>query len=199
MLAVVLVSLLVLAVCRPVVAQDATDAGDEAERGVRERVVFALSGYHARIDRAHLDEIASSERVEALLRELVGEAQLRPSLRLRAVEALGHFGDDDSAALLEAIIEEPSEALELPGARHADLFQHQAMLSFARIRPEQAAASLAPFLAHDDLQLQMTAIEALGRFGGREGRERLEQARPEITGAAALRRLERFTADGGPP
>ena len=45
---------------------------------------------------------------------------------------------------------------------------------------DQALPWVSPYLGHGDVQLQLTAVSAVGKFGGVDGRVVLEQLRPQL-------------------
>lgn len=185
---------LALAVAQPAVAQQGDAQGAQKSESLRQKLEFALSAYHGAPTRAQLDELGSPKTVARLLRDVAGDEASRASMRLRAVDVLGHYDDTQTVAFLEAVIDAPSK-LEVPSARHAELLRHHAMLSFARIRGDRAVAKLAPLAEGGDLQLRLTAVSALGRFGGKAAHARLRELRRRTDHPALLRTLNKYVTD----
>jgi hypothetical protein len=166
---------------------------------LKKRLVFLLSTYHTAPTPQQLADVGSATDSAALLREIAADNSARPSMRLRAVDSLGHYSDPESLDFLERTIETPS-SLDVRRAEHAQLLRQHAMLSYARVRGEAAVARLARFLTVDsangetDLQLRLTAISALGRFGGQAGRIELDKLSGRLEHPALKRSLNKFIA-----
>ncbi|QDG51881.1 HEAT repeat domain-containing protein [Persicimonas caeni] len=168
---------------------DSTES--ERAESIRRQLVFALSAYHGAPTRDALDAIGAPDLVASHLRDLARTNKLRPSMRLRAVDMLGHYRDAKTVAFLGRVVDEPaSVAVREP--RQLELLHHHAIASFARIRGEQAVAKLAPLVVAGDLQLRLTAVTALGRFGGPAGRKRLYDLRTSIDDPVVLRTLNKY-------
>jgi hypothetical protein len=173
--------------------QQATDASESSS--VKEQVIFWLSAYHGQPTHEQLDQAGAAGEVAALLREIAADKDARPSMRLRAVDSLGHYADDASVGFLERTIATPS-SLEVQRPQHTELLRHHAMLSFARACGEAAVQTLVPFTEGGaeagDLQLRLTAISALGRFGGEAGRVELERLQTRVDHPVLKRSLKKF-------
>ncbi len=164
---------------------------EQDSAAIRQQLVFALSAYHGGPTQAQLAALGSPEQVASVLRDIARDAAARPSMRQRAVGSLGHFADAHTVDFLERVVDSPS-TLEVRRSRDARMLHRRAVSSFARIRGEQAVDKLAAFAARGDLQLRLTAVAALGRFGGKAGRARLRELRAEIEQPLLLRTMNKY-------
>lgn len=148
-----------------------------AERSPHERIVFLLSGYEYFPTRADLDAVAPAAEVAAILRGVAADVDGRPTLRLRAVDALGYYDDESTVAFLGALVgTAPAADLPRRKLRTAGLLRHHAVTALARSQRGAAVAAIEPLLGARDVQLALTAVDALGKHGGAQGRALLAQA-----------------------
>lgn len=147
-----------------------TPPQSEPESSVEERLKFLLSGYEYFPTRADLDAVAGPEVVVATLLGFAADEDARTTLRLRAVDALGHYDSPESVAYLGALVGSSLDALPRKQLRVRSLLKHHAITSLARTRTKAAVPRIAAVLAADDVQLRLTAIHALGTHGGDDGR-----------------------------
>lgn len=163
------------------------------ERSAEERVVFLLSGYEYFPTRADLDAVAPAEEISALLRAMAEDEDRRPTQRLRAVDALGHYDDEVTVELLTRIATSaPKKELRGRKARTANLLQHHAITSLAKSLDEEAVPALTPLLDSDDLQIQLTVIHALGKHGGKPARTKLAALKRRTDNSVIRRELARW-------
>lgn len=167
---------------------------DEADaKAPLDRIKFLLSGYEYFPTRADLDEVGSASEVSTLLRELAAMDDLRPTMRLRAVDALAYYTDEATRSYLEALIEGPAtKAKDKVSRRTRKLMRHHAVTSLAKAHEEKALATIEPLLMSEDIQLKMTAISAVGKHTGPRGKERLERLAETITNPVVKRELRKF-------
>ena len=172
--------------------------GDEAtadKRDLEEKVVFELSGYHHFPSRSDLDELGAPAEISRLLREMARDSSRRPSLRLRAVDALAYYTDDQTREFLRSLLEEPSADLESSELRVVNLMRHHAIVSLAKAHDGDAVDTLAPLLDHDDVQLRLTVVSALAKHTGEAGEIRLEKFRSRATHDLVERELRKYLGD----
>lgn len=133
-----------------------------------DKVNLLLSGYDYFPTRADL-EAASGRAVEILVAISQDEAAL-PSARNRALDALGLFeGHPQVAAYFEQTL--ALGQLEPVHMRHV-------IGSCMKAFGQQALPWVTPFLDHQDLQTRLSAVHAVGQFGGVDGRETLRLRKP---------------------
>lgn len=172
---------------------DAERVSDESvhdKASVEDKLVFALSSYHAAPTRDELDDIAPPDMATAWLRAFASSPALRPSMRTRAIDALGHYDEPKTRGFLERIVADPS-SVQAP-ARVADAMRHHAITSLARAHADAALDVLAPLLASDDLQVRLTTVVALGKHGGERSRARLKELRDETENRAVSRQIDTY-------
>ncbi len=172
--------------------------GSEEVGELREQLLFWLNSYHGAPSGEQLEALGEPAAVARALREICADVGLRPSLRVRAIDGLGFFDEPSTAAFLQEIVAAPQRAIESPRRSTAERFQRHAMLSFARIEGPAAVETLEPFLEADDLQLRISAVEAIGRFGGQAGRLRLERLASQVDHPVLERKIEAFVGSGPP-
>lgn len=163
-----------------------------AEKPAIERVRFLLSGYEYFPDRAALDEVGEAAEISTLLRELSADSKERPTLRLRAVDALAYYTDQATKNYLESLIASPDSTGDKVQKRTTRLLRHHAVTSLAKAHGEAALATLEPLLLDDEIQLKMTAISAIGKHMGPSGKQRLQDLRETIDNPVVLRELRKY-------
>jgi HEAT repeat protein len=169
------------------------DAGDTPS--IRMQLERLLSGYHYTPDRDDLESIGDLEEVRAALRELANDADLRPSMRLRAVDAVSLYDDPTTIAFLKGLLESSDETDEPENGddRVEKLLRHHAIMGLARTLPDDRAVErLERFLTDDDLQIRLTTITALGRHAGDPGRRRLESLASEVDDDVVRSELDEY-------
>jgi len=176
-------------------AKEVADANEtDSEQAPRERLKFLLSGYEYFPTRDDLSELGTPEQVSTLLRELASKSEHRPSQRLRAVDALGYYRDEATRNYLETLIAASAEKppKDKVQRRTRKLMRHHAITSLAKAHGPDALATLEPLLVTDDVQLRMTAISAIGKHAGPQGKERLRKLANSETNPVVKRELRKF-------
>ena len=159
---------------------------------LREKLVFQLSGYHYFPSRSDLDELGKPSVISELLRQLAEDETKRPSMRLRAVDALGLYEDGETREYLVSLLDEPNQKLDPPELRVAGLMRHHAIVSLAKAHRGDAADTLAPLLEDDDVQLRLTVVSALAKHGDEAGTDALEAFRPKASHKLVERELDKY-------
>jgi HEAT repeat protein len=117
------------------------------------KVEVLLSGYHEIPQLAQLT--AASPRAEDIVAGLVRAADTSPFIRPRAISALvAYWPNARSLQLTRALIAQPTTG---------EITRHQLLMALPAFG-QQAIPDLVPFLADKDVQLRLTAVEALGRL-----------------------------------
>lgn len=156
------------------------------------RVSFLLSGYEFFPTREDLDKVGDAATITAILASLVEDKDARPSLRTRAVDALGLYDDDVTATLLAHLATTPVGDLPRRELRTATLIQHHAITSLARSRRAQSVVVLEALLTSDDTQIRLSAINAIGKFGGKDGQRVLGEFAPRTKTPVEKRELAKW-------
>jgi hypothetical protein len=105
-------------------------------------------------------------------------------LRSRAVECLALYRTD------ERVGETLEQMLETVSTRD-ELFS-PVLLSYAQVRAEAAAEVVGEYLDADDSDVRMTAVVALGRFGGYAGFELLQERAEQEEDEQVRERIGRY-------
>lgn len=156
----------------PTVENDRVSEAESAT--IRERIVWTFSGYHASTEPGPLLEFGPRAGVIAALKDLASDADMRPSIRLRAVDALGRIGGDEATAFLESILEESPSANDDRERRIAELLRMHAISSLGRILDDaRATERLEALWPEADVQTRLTIVETLGTHAGSPGRDAL--------------------------
>ncbi len=130
----------------------------------RERLLFLLSGYEFFPSRDDLGPSSDADLSAALL-AIASDAKLRPSLRARAVQALGYFDDDATVDALTRWANVELRRVKPKLRPPADAMRHRAIAALARSRGVHALPALATLFSHDDLQVRLSALRAAGSIG----------------------------------
>ncbi|GEM_PF-5590742 len=156
----------------PSVEGDRDSESDSAT--IRERIVWTFSGYHASTEPGPLLELGSRAGVVAALKDLASDPDMRPSIRLRAVDALGRLGGDEATVFLESMLERSPSASDDRERRIAELLRMHAISSLGRILDDARAAERFESLWPEaDVQTRLTIVETLGAHAGSPGRDAL--------------------------
>lgn len=131
----------------------------------RERLLFLLSGYEHFPTRDELGPTTDDATLSAELRAIAADTSLRPSLRARAVWALGYFDDDETFAALERLAEVDLARVKPMLRAPADAMRHRAIAAMARARGARALPALVALFDHADLQVRVSALRAAGSTG----------------------------------
>ncbi|MFB6263542.1 MAG: HEAT repeat domain-containing protein [Bradymonadaceae bacterium] len=166
---------------------------DDGDRSIRESVELLLSGYHYTPTREDLTEVAASETIAEILRKIAADQSARPSLRLRAVDALALFPSERNEAFLADLLSLPSGDEASGDRQTAELLRHHAISSLAEMLEDaRAVERLGRFLRSDDVQLELTTITALGRHAGAPGLERLRRRADEVDSEVVREQLKTY-------
>jgi len=111
--------------------------------------------------------VAISADAPALLMEIFNDPNALPSVRMRALDALGYFNTPETESFLVYLLENHGQ-LE---TRHL----HHAITAYGKVAGERSIPAVRGFLEHADVQVRMTVIDALRSFAGQPGRELLQQ------------------------
>jgi hypothetical protein len=137
-----------------------------------------LSGIHGAPDRLLLEARLPAAREVLLL--VAREPNLLPFQRGQALWALAQWGGDEVLAVYHAVLDEGHPT-------HV----HDALLLLGRVGGDRAVPTLALWLAHEDLQVRLSAIEALGENDSDAAAAALERAEATETSPVARERLIR--------
>ncbi len=121
----------------------------------------------------------------AVLEQLYDDEGQPPFVRLRAVQAAGHFPSDASRAFLKRVASESGQN---------DLLVRAALRTLARAFGSRALADIEPFLTHRTATVREGAVLALGSIESRRARALLEarlDRERDATVKATLRRTLR--------
>ncbi len=130
-----------------------------------DKVKLLLSGYDYFPTREDLER-ATPRAYEVLFQIASDEAAL-PSARTRALDALGLF---DAKAEVAVFLE-----TSLAEARFEGIYLRHAVTSSMKAFGPSALPWVTPYLNHQDLQLRLSAIHAVGHFGGDDGKVMLRE------------------------
>ena len=150
---------------------------------------FSLSGYEYFPTRSDLDRIGSPDLVIDELIRIANSPDERPSLRVRAIDALGYYDETQSTEFLAKQINPASPP---PNTRVARSIRHHSIVSFAKAARENAVETLQPLIDHSDLQIRLTAINAIGKHGGTIGQNVLKSLDGPAQHPAVLRELRKY-------
>jgi hypothetical protein len=143
--------LFVLVLPATAMAQDSSDTDQLAPHDVQ-TVSMLLSGYHDLASQETLSQVPNA-------RSIVETLAQGPNgfVRNRALAAMGRYWPSGDVYLLLANVLTADDTPE--GTRH------RVLLLFADAFGDRAIPVIRPFLAANDLQLQITAVQAFGMIG----------------------------------
>lgn len=132
----------------------------------RQKIELLLSGYEFFPVREDLEKVSPDAHL--ILIQITRDTSLRPSIRLRAIDALGLFKDTPEVATY-------FEKLLAQGAVKPRFLRHSLTSSLKAFGP-QAIPWVTPYVQAPDLQIRLDAITSVGKFGGLEGKTVLRDA-----------------------
>lgn len=156
---------------------------------VRERVEFLLSGYEYFPTREDLDGVAVAGQMAPILRALSVDTTSSPMLCNRAVNALAYYQDDETIAHLRALALTDTSKLDRKLLRAARSKRYQAIVSYARAAGTQSLGDMEVLMQDDDVQIQLSAISAVGKHLGEQGKQVLEARMASESDPVILREL----------
>lgn len=164
----------------------------QPEQTPESRLRFLLSGYEFFPSKEDLAKVGDDKTVARLLLDLAQDPNTIPTLRLRAVDAMGYYDDDITRSFLVYSIETPTNSAPESDRRTLTLIRHHAVTSFAKSQGEEALTVLEPLLTGDDLQLRLTAISAIGKQCGQAGVARLRALKRADSNQAVQHEIRKF-------
>ncbi len=145
-----------------------------------QRIRVLLSGYEFFPTRDDL--LAVSPVASAILIAIYEDEDALPTMRSRAIDALGYFNDDLTSTFFASLLE-----------RHASIDKrhlHHALTAYAKAFGTLSVEREAIFLEHEDAQIRLTTVTALDEFGGRPALELLKKRVTIEKSPLVLKKLE---------
>lgn len=162
-------------------------------QAVRERVEFLLSGYEYFPSREELDKVARSEQMTLILQAISVDAAAAPTMRSRAVDALGYYEDETTIMHLRGLSLSETAGLPRKELRAARALRYHAITSFARAAGVDALGDLQGLMDHAEVQVQLSAISAIGKHCGAPGKQVLEARQAVEKDQTLSRELRKHT------
>lgn len=179
---------------RPSLNEPPGDSGNAPHAQGAERLAFLLSGFEHVPDRRELDQVGGPAEVVGWLNTFLNDSEERPVIRLRALDLLSLYAQEEARAPLAAIAAADHRANDHPldaSARTRAQARHRALTALARNEHPEAFAIWREALRSDDLQIRITAIGLLRRHAPERALPLLEQLATEDTRPAVQRALNR--------
>ncbi|MGM0558897.1 MAG: HEAT repeat domain-containing protein [Myxococcota bacterium] len=186
---------LMLAVAAPAAAGDAADepdqnlpqasapkSVDQLEPSVAKTARLLLSGYHGLPSKQQLEDKLPNTR--QVLMAYAQDERVFPLYRKRALRALGYYADDEVQSLYEAMLADSDTE---------DMVRHTLLGLLAEHFGADGVSTIEPYLYRDDVQLRLTAVEALRKIDSDAALDALNKAKKEETNQIVKRRLEEAT------
>ena len=183
---------LALLMAAPALAQQAGDSpsGDSQSSGqapqldqaTLERARLLLSGYHGMPAKAALE--ASLPNARQVMWRLAHDADGFSMHRQRALAALGYWADDAVFGLYRDL---------LADADTDPLMRMRLVVLLAKHFGQRALPLVAPYLDHDDVQMRLSAIDAVRRIPGQPAQDALTDRLASETNTVARDRLVEAT------
>ncbi|MFP4598599.1 MAG: HEAT repeat domain-containing protein [Persicimonas sp.] len=153
--------------------------GNEAEY---ERATTLLSGFHGIPAKEVFEQ--KLDNPEQILLGIALNEDTSAVYRKQALAALAYWPGDTVFSLYGRLLKD---------TQTEDTLRHRVMLLMAEHFEDRALEKLRPFLSDDDLQLRLSAIEAIRRLPSDDAVEALREALKTETNTVAQKRLEQYT------
>lgn len=153
----------------------------------RERVELLLNAYDAPASADQLGAAASNPR--AVLIQIAQDPAVPEYRRFAALQALALFPNEQVRALYSAILR------EIPGRAEGPRIAHPTIQAMMKAFGESALIEVEPLLGSKDVQVRLTAVHAIARFGGDKGRSLLRAHAEREPNRIVLEELERLVAE----
>lgn len=153
--------------------------GNEADY---ERATMLLSGFHGIPPKETFEQ--KLDNPEQILLGIALSEDTSAVYRKQALAALAYWPNDTVFSLYGRLLKD---------AQTEDTIRHRVMLLMAEHFEGRALQQLRPYLSDDDLQLRLSAIEAIRRLPSDDAVEALREALKTETNAVAKKRLEQYT------
>ena len=148
---------------------------------VSEQVLFLLSGYEYFPTAGDLLALASTPEVYLLSLAYDPGTSTLAIHRHRAVGALAYFPSELTRSHLLYMLHSPATP---------EMTRHHVLNALARGFGDQALPAIEPFLASNDLQLQLTAVAAIGSIESEAAGFALENALPRQSHELVRERIQ---------
>ena len=155
---------------------------DQLDQNVATRTRQLLSGYHGLPDREALE--TSLEQPRAVLEVFARDDSVFPLYRKQALRALGFWADDGVREIYENQLED---------SQTREMTRHMLLELLAVHYGEDAIATIRPFLAHQNVQFRLTAVEALRQIPSERAFDLLRKAKKEETNEVVLEHIAEAT------
>ena len=186
---------LMLAVAAPAAAGDSADqpdqnlpsasapkSVDQLEPKVAKEARLLLSGYHGLPSKQLLEQKLPNTR--QVLMAYAQDDRAFPLYRKRALRALGYYADAEVKSLYESMLADDTTE---------EMVRHALIGLLAEHFGADSVPTIAPYLSSDDVQLRLTAVEALRRVDADSAQDALREAKKDETNEIVKRRLEEAT------
>lgn len=167
------------------------EEGTKAEL-LHKKLEILLSGFEYFPTREDLDKVAPPKFVASYLMKTADDIARRPSLRVRAIDALGFYKMDHVALFLKAKIEIKSTVKDRIERRTQKRMRAHAITSFAKAFGREGLNYLKKLAESEDLNIKLSAIYGIGKHGGKPGLEILKVLRPKEKNQSALGAYRKF-------
>jgi hypothetical protein len=189
------IAALMLAVAAPAAAGDSVDqpgqnlpeasapkSVDQLEPSVAKTARLLLSGYHGLPSKQQLEDKLPNAR--HVLLAYAQDDRVFPLYQKRALRALGYYADAEVKSLYEA---------KLADSDTEDMVRHTLIGLLAEHFGADSVSTISPYLYKEDVQLRLTAVEALRKVDSDAAQAALNEAKKEETNTIVKRRLEEAT------
>lgn len=158
-----------------------------------ERVTVLLSGYEYFPSRLDFDKVGDEKIVLDILESFADDQTLRPSQRIRAIDALGFYKAKRTQVFLKKKIEgkiNTKDSLVLQRTQRR--IKAHAVTSYAKAFKKTGLTFLKNLAQKEDIDMKLSAIYGIGKHCGKEGRVVLQSLKKKEKNTAALRAIRKF-------
>ncbi len=175
----------------PVDTKEIQDKGNMISTAERVRVL--LSGYEYFPSRQDLDKVGGADLIVEVLESFAEDRSQRPSLRLRAIDALGFYNSQRVQVFLRATIERKINADDKPvSKRTLRLMQSHAITSYAKAFKKNGLVFLKTLAESGSTDTKISAIYGIGKHCGDEGRSVIAELKKSESNRAVLTAIGKF-------
>lgn len=153
--------------------------GVSVEAESAERLAFLLSAYHELPARAEFEAVPDAQKILSTW----ATDRTAPLRQKRSLEALGYFADATTLAIYTSVLNDPQTRV---GARHQTILLVGTHFGVAGLD------LLGRYLEADDVQLRLSAVDAIARTNTDRGFALLEERAETEPNKTVLERIEKL-------
>lgn len=137
----------------------------------KDKVIHLLSGYEYFPKRAELAKLGNDVTISTILLSIATDSKVSTVRRIRAIDAMGYYNNTPIVSFLTKTLNQSTKNIKNKGQLRFTMSQrHHALSSLARAQKKAALPVLKKVLTHQNYQLKLSAISAIGKHCGKDGK-----------------------------